>query len=90
MDKIFVEQADPGKLKSLGVDSWPIWKKGVSKFGWSYDDAEICYILEGKATVQPDQGETVEFSAGDLVIFPKGLKCTWDIQRAIKKHYKIG
>ena len=90
MDRISVEKADAGKLRSLGVDSWPIWEKGVSRFDWSYDDVEVCYILEGKAMVQPDRGEAVEFGAGDLVTFPRGLKCTWDIQRAIKKHYKIG
>ncbi|MDH5793723.1 MAG: cupin domain-containing protein [Candidatus Bathyarchaeota archaeon] len=30
------------------------------------------------------------FAAGDYVIFPKGLKCTWEIKKRIKKHYKFG
>ncbi len=90
MERIDIQKPDAGQLRSLGVDSWPIWKKGISKFGWSYDDVEICYILEGKARVMPESGEAVEFGAGDLVTFPKGMECTWEIQKAIRKHYKIG
>lgn len=90
MDRISVEKPDSGQLKTLGVNSWPIWKKGKSNFGWSYDDKEICYILEGKAKVMPDSGEAVEFGPGDLVTFPKGMSCTWEITQAIKKYYKIG
>jgi uncharacterized cupin superfamily protein len=90
MGKIFVEKPDEGKLKSLGVGTWPIWKKGVSSFGWSYDDMETCYILEGRAKVKADGGDVVEFGVGDLVTFPKGLRCTWNIQQAVKKHYRIG
>jgi uncharacterized protein len=31
----------------------------------------------------------VEFGAGDLVVFPKGLSCTWDVLAAIDKYYKF-
>lgn len=90
MDRICVEKPNDGQLSSMGVNSWPIWKKGVSHFGWSYDDTEICYILEGCAKVQPEGGEAVEFGPGDMVTFPKGMKCTWEIKKAVKKYYKIG
>lgn len=90
MERICVERPDEGKLRSMGVNSWPIWKKGVSNFGWCYDAPEVCFILEGRAKVQPEGGEVVEFGPGDMVTFPKGMKCTWDIKQAVKKHYKIG
>jgi len=90
MGKIKIEKPDAGKLKNLGVDSWPIWEKGVSRFDWSYDEQETCYILEGKAKVEPEEGEPVEFQAGDLVTFPKGLNCIWEISSPIRKHYKFG
>jgi hypothetical protein len=32
----------------------------------------------------------VEFGAGDYVVFPVGLKCTWEIKEKIKKHYNFG
>ena len=36
------------------------------------------------------EGGSAEFSAGDYVIFPKGLKCTWKVAEDITKHYKFG
>lgn len=90
MSGIIVERPDESKLKELGVDSWPIWEKEVSRFDWSYGDKETCFILEGSARVEPEGGEAVEFGAGDLVIFPQGMNCIWDITSSIRKHYKMG
>jgi len=87
---IKVEKPDKKKLEELGVTSWPIWEKEVSRFDWSYDGQEICYILQGKAVVEPEDGDPVEFQAGDLVTFSKGLKCVWDIKEPIRKHYQFG
>jgi uncharacterized protein len=33
--------------------------------------------------------ECVEFGAGDLVVFPKGLSCTWDVLAVVDKYYKF-
>ncbi|AES75819.1 ethanolamine utilization protein EutQ [Medicago truncatula] len=44
------------------------------KFPWTYDSKETCYLLEGKVKVTPNgANELVEFGAGDLVVFPKGM-----------------
>ncbi|MGB2600918.1 MAG: cupin domain-containing protein [Candidatus Omnitrophota bacterium] len=90
MGEIKVERPDEQKLEELGVNAWPIWEKEASRFDWSYDTKETCYILEGAAKVEPTNGEPVEFGAGDLVIFPEGLDCVWEITIPIKKHYKMG
>ncbi|MFH1846170.1 MAG: cupin domain-containing protein [Candidatus Omnitrophota bacterium] len=90
MDIISVKNPMQEELKSLNIDAWPIWEKEISRFNWKYDETETCYILEGKARVEPEQGDAVEFEKGDLVTFPKGLKCVWDITSPIKKHYKFG
>ncbi len=29
-------------------------------------------------------------SKGDLCTFPEGMSCTWDVKKAINKHYKFG
>ncbi|MCX8030733.1 MAG: cupin domain-containing protein [Thermodesulfovibrionales bacterium] len=89
MDKIKVESLSDEEKKSLGVNSWPIWTKKISKFNWSYDETEVCYILEGKVIVTTSEGEKVEIKAGDYVTFPKGLSCVWDIVEPIKKHYSF-
>ena len=39
--------------------------------------------------VTPEGGEPVEMGSGDLVIFPKGMKCTWEIREDVNKHYNF-
>ncbi len=46
--------------------------------------------LEGKVTVTPENAEGVDFCSGDLVVFPKGMKCIWDIKEPVRKHYSFG
>ena len=87
--KIQIEKHGEEKLKTLGVLSWPIWTKESSKFDWHYDDKETCYFLEGDVTVQTPH-ETVNIGKGDLVTFPKGLGCTWQVKKAVRKHYNFG
>ena len=66
--------------------NWPIWECPLSTFDWKYEQEEHCFIIEGSVTViGPDN--TVNIYAGDYVIFPKGLKCTWEVHESIKKHY---
>ena len=79
----------PSKEEQQKAESWPIWEKEESTFPWEYDVQETCLILEGKAVVKSPDTQ-VEFGPGDYVIFPKGLKCTWEIKDKIKKHYTFG
>lgn len=78
------------KLEELSVSEWPIWTKEASEFPWSYDESETCYFLEGDVIVTPEGGEPVEIGKGDLVTFPKGMSCTWNIRKDVKKHYVYG
>lgn len=87
--KIAVEKPTDSKLKELGVTKWPIWTKEVSTFDWYYDEKEVCYFLEGEVTVKTKDGET-SFGRGDLVTFPQGLECVWQVKKSVKKHYKFG
>ncbi len=80
----------PERLEELGVRSWPIWTKEVSSFPWSYDESETCFFLEGEVVVTPEGGEPVAMGPGDLVTFPSGMSCTWQIRRPVRKHYKFG
>jgi len=75
------------RLAALGVRDWPIWEKEVSRFPWTYDSAEVCYLLQGEVVVTPEQGAPVHIRAGDLVRFPAGMSCTWDIRQPVRKHY---
>ena len=77
----------PMKLEVLGVYDWPIWRKEASRFPWVYQQQETCYILRGRFTVTPDGGEPQSFQRGDLITFPKGMSCTWEIEEDVEKHY---
>lgn len=86
---IKVEKIAQEELQKMGVFGWPIWTKEVSRFGWHYDSIEECYFLEGDVTVQTEDGRNAHFGKGDFVTFPKGLSCTWDIKKPVRKHYNF-
>jgi uncharacterized cupin superfamily protein len=91
MSKIKVERnVDETRLQAIGVRRWPIWTKEESEFPWHYDSAETCYFLAGDVVVTPDGGEPVEIGKGDLVTFPSGMSCRWNIRKAVRKHYDFG
>ena len=70
------------------ASGWPIWTKETSTFPWTYDSQETCWIIEGEVIVRSNQGN-VQFQAGDWVVFPKGLSCTWEITKPVRKRYSF-
>jgi uncharacterized protein len=90
MKPIKIEKATPEKLKQLGADNWPAWECGPSKFPWQYPFDETAHVKKGKAIITTENGEKHEIVSGDLVFFPKGLKCTWEVIEKIEKVYTGG
>ncbi|PON36286.1 RmlC-like cupins superfamily protein [Parasponia andersonii] len=88
---IKIEKNPPeSKLTRLGVRNWPKWGCPPSKFPWTYEAKETCYLLQGKVKVTPEGSkDSVEIEGGDLVEFPKGMSCTWDVSLAVDKHYNF-
>jgi uncharacterized protein len=79
------------RLAELDVKSRPTWNKEVSAFPWYFDEAETPYVLEGEVVITPDNGgDPLSFGAGDIVTFPEGLSCTWDVRKPLHKHYQLG
>jgi len=88
MDEIKIEKnPSPERLRDMGVLEWPIWTKEASTFPWTYDGAETCYFLEGDVIVTPAGGESIRVGKGDLVTFPDGMSCTWEVRKAVRKHF---
>jgi uncharacterized cupin superfamily protein len=87
--EVRVEKLSQEELKKKDIESWPIWTKEVSKFPWSYDSIEECLILEGEVTVETKDGKKIKFGKGDFVTFPKGLSCTWIVEKPVRKHYNF-
>ncbi|GMN25824.1 hypothetical protein TIFTF001_001075 [Ficus carica] len=96
LNNIIVESnPSSSRLSELGINSWPKWGCPPGKYTLKFDALETCYLLKGKVKVYPkgssssSSDQFVEFGAGDLVIIPKGLSCTWDVLAAVDKHYKF-
>ncbi|XP_062150407.1 uncharacterized protein LOC133859108 [Alnus glutinosa] len=86
-----IEKNPPeSRLNELGVRAWPTWEGSPSKYPWKFSATETMYLLEGKVKVYVDgHEESFELGAGDLVVFPKEMKVTWDVTEAVKKHYSL-
>ena len=78
------------KIIQYGIKNWPIWECDPSNFQWHYKEKEICLIIEGEAKIKTDGGISYLIKSGDLVEFPKGLSCEWEITKRIKKHFRLG
>lgn len=89
MDIVVEQNLKQSQLEALGVFEWPVWEKEVSRFDWTYDAQETCYVVAGSVTVTPTGGVPVDIAAGDYVIFPAGMSCVWDIHEPISKHYRF-
>ena len=95
MPTIKIERPSPEAKKKLGIPEspqrtgpWSVWECGPSTFDWQYSDREVAYVYEGKVRVRTADGQ-VEINKGDLVTFPKGLACTWQVLEKIRKVYKF-
>ena len=58
-----------------------------SEFDWQYSSTEVAYVKKGRVIVTEEGGEEVEIKTGDLVTFPKGMKCRWKVLERIEKVY---
>jgi uncharacterized protein len=78
----------PGKkeLDALDISKWSPWECEPSTFDWQYDDEEWAYVFEGRVRVKTDR-QDVDIKKGDLVKFPKGLRCRWTVIEKIRKVY---
>ena len=85
---IIIKKLTDNEITEREIMSWPIWACEISEFDWEYDTQETCLLLEGDVEIKT-AFETVNFSAGDFVIFPKGLKCRWKVTKPVRKHYSF-
>jgi len=76
----------PTDSQIAAMKTKPVWSCGVSEFDWSYDSDETALIIEGEVVVKYG-AKSVSFATGDLVVFPQGLSCVWQVKKAVRKHY---
>ncbi len=86
---IEVKKPDEAQLEKMGIKSWPVWEKEESRFDWFYDQKEVCYFLEGEVEVEFGDSQKISVGKGDLVAFPQGLQCMWNVKKKVRKHYNF-
>jgi hypothetical protein len=90
MSQITKSRPSLEEVRKLGVETWSPWQCAPSEFDWQYSDDETAYVTKGLVIVTTAAGERVEIKAGDLVTFPRGLKCRWKVLETVEKVYKFG
>ncbi len=86
MAKIKTKDMTLQEAKELGIDNWSIWECQPSTFDWHYDEQETAYVFEGDVIVTAGD-EKVHITGDMLVSFPKGMDCTWEVRKAVRKAY---
>ncbi len=85
------------------ISSLPMWPRGLKgtlmtgiweatpghldgkRVGW----AEICYIIEGRATITTEGGAAEEIGPGDVLHLPEGWRGSWDIHEKVRKFFAM-
>jgi len=64
-----------------------IWECTPGKFTREIMQAELTTFLQGHAIFHPENGESIEIKAGDVLFFPENSKGTWEIIETVRKAY---
>jgi hypothetical protein len=89
MKRIKIQKLSNEQFQNLNIKDWLSWSCEPCAFDWEYSETETAYLFEGKVRVKTET-EEVTIQAGDLVEFPSGLKCTWNVIELVRKVYKMG
>ena len=91
-------EATAGPMHVRGVTLWSAGEGGQEAGVWectagpSYfvqDENEVVQILCGTLTVTPDGGAPVALGPGDMAVFPRGWRGTWDLHEKVRKVYVV-
>ena len=66
-----------------------VWECTQGKFLVNYEWDEIFYVLEGRVTLENENGGTIEFKAGDLLHFSEGQSYVWTVDEKVRKVYTL-
>jgi len=65
------------------------WACSPGSFDWEYTWDEFVHVLEGEVSIQDQHGRTYHLGVGDTAHFPRGMKTTWEVKRAVRKFFVI-
>jgi hypothetical protein len=65
------------------------WQSTPGQFRRAVMDAEFSHFVAGRATFLADDGQRLEFAAGDAAYFPPFSRGTWIIHETLRKTYVV-
>jgi len=67
-----------------------VWESTAGVFrGPQNDQIEYCFILEGGATIEMQDGQKFDVAAGDGFVMDNGLQPVWTVHDRVKKQWVI-
>lgn len=60
-----------------------------SKFRYTFGGDETFHVIEGRVTIELDDGEKVTLVPGSIASFPKGASSTWTVHEPFRKFFVI-
>ncbi|UTA46306.1 cupin domain-containing protein [Simiduia sp. 21SJ11W-1] len=66
-----------------------IWESDAGKWTLNYTEDEFCYIIDGSAIIEDEQGLKETVNKGDAFVIPAGFKGTWETLGQVQKYYAI-
>ena len=64
-----------------------VWECTPGKFTWSFSYDETLVVVDGRATVELDTGETVDLAPGVMAFFGRGHEATWTVHETLRKGF---
>ena len=65
------------------------WESSPGQFRRAVMDAEFSHFIAGRATFLADDGQKVEFAAGDAAFFPPFTHGIWIVHETLRKTYVV-
>lgn len=77
------------ELRSTSGSAGNVWAAVVTldpcSFEYTYTGDETIHVLEGAATVEVDEAQTVELRPGTIASFSRGTRSRWRIQEKFRE-----
>lgn len=78
------QEGSDGRLLMAGI-----FTAQPAKYPYEFPGDETSHILDGRVTVELEDGTAVELAPGVVVSFERGTKSTWTIHEPFRKFFVV-
>lgn len=65
------------------------WMATPGSYHATYTGYEFVHLIEGRLSITPDGGETIQMTPGDAFVVEPGFTGVWKIEEKVLKHFDI-